>query len=381
MSTFRTTNCWSLGLVLACAAATTSGQQPNSTPPQKPPQQEEQEPIKTVTEEVQLPVAVFDNRGHPDPTLELDDIMVLEDGVPQEIKSARRAPASVLLLLDTGGELNSAKNIRVTRAIARQLVSGLSPQDQISVMQFNNKSELLQDWTKDTKLVLQVLDTKLSAGKRAHFSAAILSASERLSDRPVGNRHLVMITDGVETPGGLVDRNEALKRLTASNTVVHVISYTVVSRLPIEQSQRRVRKRDKSTVPDEVVDTLPNDDGYRQLKELHKPGGIIVDLDPDRRRQIKEYEAAMRASEWQLVSLARETGGHIWLPESFAEMVGDGTEAARLIDAEYVVTYRPKRPLAAARAGEVRRIDVVSRRVGLNLVARRFYVVPAKPRT
>ncbi len=54
---------------------------------------------------------------------------------------------------------------------------------------------------------------------------------------------------------------------------------------------------------------------------------------------------------------------------------------ARAIGAEYVVTYRPKRPLAEATPGEYRRIEVASRRVGLSLQARRGYVVPRATRT
>ena len=227
---FRCAVCCAISLALLSVFTTRpNAQQPGPTPSPTPSPHEEQEPIRTIIEEVQLPVAVFDNRGQPDPTLELDDIMVLEDGIPQQIRSARHVPASVLLLLDTGGEINSAKSIRVTRAIAKRLVSALGSRDQISVMQFNNKVELLQDWTTDTKQVLEGLDTKLLSGKRAHFSEAILLAANRLSVRPAGNRHLVMITDGVETPGGRVRRAEALRRLTESNTTVHVISYTVVS--------------------------------------------------------------------------------------------------------------------------------------------------------
>ena len=54
-------------------------------------------------------------------------------------------------------------------------------------------------------------------------------------------------------------------------------------------------------------------------------------------------------------------------------------KAARLIDSQFVVTYKPRRARALAREGEVRRIDVVSRRVGLKLVSRRQYVIPANP--
>jgi VWFA-related protein len=367
----------SLGLTLVLIASA-KPQQPGSTPESKPAQQQEQEPIRTFIEEVRLPVAAYDSRGRLDPTLELDDIMVLEDGVAQELRSARHAPASVLLLLDTGGEINFAKSNRVTRAIARNLVSALGEQDQIAVMQFNNKVELLQDWTVDRKQVGEALDTKLMSGKRACLSEAMSAAAAKLSDRPFGSRHLVMITDGVESPASTVDRNEAIRKLTDVNATVHVISYTIVSQGPLKLAQRRVTNRDKSTVPDEVVNTLPSDPGYDQLRRLHEPGGKTVDLDSERRRQLSAYEIAMRDGQWRLVSLTQETGGHIWLPESFEEMIADGAETAHLIDSEYTVTYKPRRPLASARAGEIRRISIVSRRVGLNVVARRYYVVSPK---
>ena len=78
-----------------------------------------------------------------------------------------------------------------------------------------------------------------------------------------------------------------------------------------------------------------------------------------------------------MAQLSEETGGRIWLPETFDEMVEDGADAARLIDSQFVVTYKPKRSLAEATEGEIRRIEVVSRSVGLHVTSRRLYVVPA----
>jgi VWFA-related protein len=295
----------------------------------------------------------------------------------------RRVPASVLLLLDTGGEINSAKNVRATREIARNLVASLGPQDHISVMQFNNRVELLQDWTTDRDQVTHVLDTKLLSGKRAAFSPAIAAAVEQFRSQPVGSRHLVLITDGVETPSTKPGRAEAVERLMASNAVVHVISYTMVSRASTKEALRIVRNRDKSTTPDDVINSLPPDDhgpkdlglGSFYLRQLHKPGGKTFDLDPKRRRQIKQYEEAMIEAEFILTSLSKDAGGQIWLPESLDQMIADGARVAHLIDAGYLVTYRPSRALASAKQNEVRRIEIVSRRVGLNIVSRRSYVV------
>jgi VWFA-related protein len=303
-------------------------------------------------------------------------VLVLENGVAQEIRSARRVPAHVLLLLDTGGELNSAKRVRLTREIARKLVSALSPQDEICVMQFNNKVESLQNWTIDRNAVLHVLDTKLISGKRARFFDAVIAAATQLRDRPQGNRHVVMITDGVQSPGERVDRATAFAQLQASNAVVHVISYTSVSGKTMNHQRSIKRSRDKSLVPEDALNSIGGQEGSFG-RAASQPGGVIFDLDFDRRRLLKTYQEAMRVSEKQLAQFSEDSGGRIWLPESFEEMIDDGTEAARLIDSQYVITYKPKRSLASAAEGEMRRIDVASRRVGLHLVSRRQYVVPA----
>jgi VWFA-related protein len=380
-----------LFLALACSFGITGlGQQPSPTPPRstepnstpspKPISEDKQEPIKVNVEEVQIPIAAYDRFGHLDPAVELNDLLILENGLRQEARSLRRVPASVLLLLDTGGDINSAKNIRATREIARNLVSSLSEQDQVSVMQFNGKVELLQDWTSDRSELTHVLDNRLLSGKGAAFSPAIAAAVDQFRSRPRGSRHLVLITDGVETAGTKPGRVEALKRLMASNAVVHVISYTVVSRESTNEAARIVRNRDKSTTPDDAVNSLPPDDhgpvagGSFQLRQLHKPGGKTFDLDPARRRQIKEYQAAMIEGELMLTSLSKEAGGTIWLPESLDQMITDGSNVARLIDAEYLVTYRPSRAFTSSGEDEVRKVEIVSRRVGLNIISRRSYV-------
>jgi VWFA-related protein len=337
-----------------------------------------QDRLRIVIEEVQLPVAAYDNYGHFDPSLAIDDLLILENGLPQEVRSVRQIPANVVLLLDTGGEINTAKNIRTTREIAKNLVSALNPQDQVSVFQVSDKVELLQDWTRDFKQVTQVLDTKLLSGKRAHLSDGLVAAVTQFGELPMGSRHLVLITDGVETPGGKVNRTDAVKRVAASNAVVHVISYARVSREALNEAQRIVHDRNKSTTPDDVVNSLPKDPGYEHLRRLHKPGGKTVDLDPERVRRIREYDEAMTGAEWQLKFLTNETGGHFWLPESLNEMIADGTGASRLIDAEYVVTYKPKLAVISAPEGEVRRVQVASRRVGLIVVSRRNYIALGK---
>ena len=94
------------------------------------------------------------------------------------------------------------------------------------------------------------------------------------------------------------------------------------------------------------------------------------------RRKRKEYERATRDSEKQLAAIADESGGQILLPDSTDRLLSQAESVSRDIGSQYVVTYRPTRPLASAKPGEYRKVEVASRRVGLYLRSRRGYVVP-----
>ncbi|HEX8141235.1 MAG TPA: VWA domain-containing protein [Pyrinomonadaceae bacterium] len=351
---------------------------PSQSPSPRPVEREEQEPVKVFTEEVRLPVTAYDDYGHFDPGVSLADILVLEDGVAQEIRSVQRTPASILFLLDTSGAITLAKDIKTTRATALRLLGRLRPGDALSVMQFSDRAELLQDWTTDTERVSQVLKTKLSGSKRERLSEAIVAAAAQLKDRPAGSRHIVLITDGVETPGGRVSYEEALKQLMGAQATVHVISYTTAVRLAIEQRNGRGRARSGDGRQREA---LPIPDPGMPPGQTRNPAFTLgtIDLDRAMRRWYKKYADDTVRSEQRLTKIAEETGGRILLATRADEMIGQADEVARDIGAQYVVTYRPKRPLAAARSGEYRRVEVASRRVGLQLRSRRGYVVTPTP--
>lgn len=380
----RTTGLLVIAALLVIGATRSSSQEPanpQAAPQPSPTPTEVQDSVKVFTEEVRLPVVALDAYGHYDPTLELDDVLVLEDGVIQQIRSVTHIPAHVLFLLDTGGESSGlggmSKSTSLTRRVASQLVAKLQHGSSMAVMQSGNSAEMLQSWTTDKETVLKTLRTKLLSAKRSRISEAMVSASAQLQDRPEGARHVVMITDGVDSPGGKVKRDEAMQKLIAARATVHVISYTEFVR----------QKKDKESSPVIAGQRPPSSDPITATDPTLPPGttrspsfGVGIRFDPPMRRRRRAYEAEVRKSQQALKNVADETGGKIMLPLNSDEMLDQANEVARAIGAEYVVTYRPKRPLAEATPGEYRRIEVASRRVGLSLHARRGYVVPTPAR-
>ena len=359
----------------ASARAQNSRATPSPTP-KLAPKSEEQEPVRVFTEEVRLPVVALDQYGHYDPTLVVDDVLVLEDGVAQQVRSIQRLPVNVLLLLDTGNQLG-LKNTNITSAVAQRLISGIHDGNRIAIMQFAERPELLQAFTTDKSAVAKVLKTKLHSGKTSRLSEAIAAAADQFKDTPAGTRHIVLITDGVEGPGGRFNLPGSLKQLNSIQASVHIISYTVLSRKQIQKLNAWRKgdgiQRDGNPASNPVANgdpTLPPGTTRTPSFVLGSKG-----VDPPLAKRRKEYERATVFSEAQLKEIADESGGQIWLPEATSDLLSEAESIARDIGSQYVVTYRPTRALALAKAGDFRKVEVASRRVGLYLRSRRGYIV------
>ena len=361
--------------MLAALSATATHLQAQSgrtqpTPQPTPEQREDQERVKIFTEEVRLPVVAFDDYGHFDPTLELNDILVLEDGVQQQIRSIRHIPASVLIVLDVDNQITLTKDTKTTRAVAMRLLSHLRQGDEVAVLQFGNGVNVLQNWTTSTEGIPQILRTKLLPGKRGRISEAIVASANMLKDKPAGSRHVVIITDGIETPGGKVSYADAVKQLVAAQATVHILSYTQIVRDAIAQRQRKgIVSGGDRVQRNATPGALPGD-----INRTPSYTVLTIDMDRAMRRWYKRYSESTKENEERLKSLAEETGGQIVVPDSEEKLLDQADTVARDIGAQYVITYRPTRPLAAAKAGEYRRIEVAPRRTGLTLRTRRGYI-------
>ena len=360
--------------VLFSTAASRAQVNPTATPTPKP---EEQDPVRVFTEEVRLAVAATDAGGHYD-ALEVDDVMVLEDGEPQQIRSVRHLPTNVLLLLDVGNALG-LKDTNVTREVAGRVVTSLAEGTRIAVMQFATRPEVLQNWTTDKTAINRVLKTKLNSGKNSRLADAMAAAAQYFKDTPVGTRHLVLISDGVAEPGGKTSTLQAIRELNSAQISVHILSYTVLARQALKSRNKIVKggdgvQRDGNPASNPVANGDPTLPPGSTRTPSFKIGSI--DTDFAMRRKRKEYERATEASETLLGEIARESGGQIFLPDSAEMLLSQAEKISRDIGSQYVITYRPKRPLAEARAGEYRKVEVASRRVGLYLRSRRGYVVP-----
>jgi VWFA-related protein len=366
-------------LLSAAALFSTAGRAQSGVRVRPTPTPEDEEAERVYVEEVRLPVFAYDEKGRFDPGLSIDDVLVVEDDVPQQVKSVRRTPASVVLALGTGWDLDPIVRANTTRDVALSVIEALRDGDRLAVVQFSGKVDTLQGWTSERAQAARAVRAKLASGSGSNLSRALRRAAELLAEQPIGNRHLVIVTDGIDTASSK-DYEEAVRRLIASQTTLHVISYTEVARegmskpwwkSPPEAQGAAQARSDQATVG--IDPTRPPGMRGAGINPPAVNGGMRVD--PALRRRRREAEANMKRGESRLKSLTEETGGRILSPDSVEGMMAEGGSVAREIDSQYVVTYSPKRPLRRAAPTEYRKIHVGARRQGLNLRARRGYVV------
>jgi VWFA-related protein len=369
-----------LAIMLCLAASQSGAQTPTPLPSPTPNISESQEKVRVFTEEVVIPVSAYDDSGHLSAALEPQDILVFEDDVRQTVRSVRRIPANVLLLLDTGGDLNPAMSVSTTKEIATRLVSNLRTGDRVAAMQFSNQLELVSDWTTDREQVIRALKTKLISGKRPQLIKALMLAATRLKEVPPGTRHIVLITDGVDSSADAATLNDAIRQLLDANVTGHVIAYGALGRKQIDKQNPLVkitnkRRRNAAELAEDLLDPVG---AARRETNRRKKIYVIVDTDLGMRKKHNAYEDATREAEVWLRGLAEETDVLAFVPRSAKEMAPQADEIARAIDSQYVVTYTPKRPLAEATVEEYRRINVAPGVIGLHVHARRGYVARAQ---
>lgn len=352
-------------LVLILFAVSKAQETPSPTPVQ------DDEPERIFTEEIKLNVSAFNRDGKFVSDVKKEDLVINEDGRLNQANSLRRIPANVLILLDTGGEMRQAKSFDQTKATARSLINSLQAEDSVAIMQYNDKIEIIAEWTNKEE-ALKILNTKASFGRRSVFINALDAATKFLQKTPLDNRHLVLITDGTDTFNNASERKEAMQNLLTTDINVHVVSYTKMELIDIKPRAKGVSKTPPpKPMPEEIRATLPN--GVRDIANAR--GGISINTDKAFLKKIRERENSLVESEKYLSALSRDTNGMFILAESKDEMLEKTAIIAAAIDSSYVVTYTPKRALSESPAGEVRNIEVTSRRPNLLVQARRKLVV------
>jgi VWFA-related protein len=253
--------------------------------------------FRSDTRLVVLNVSVFDQSGKIVRDLPQKAFTVYENGEKQTLSVFRQedVPISLGLIVDNSASMTDKRGRVASAALA--LVKASNPQDEVFIIDFNEKAVLAKEFTnniKDLESALRNLDAKGETAMRD----ALLLGIEHLRHRAHREKKvLVVVTDGEDNSS--VETQAHLAQVAQQNDV---IVYAV---------------------------------------------GLLGAEEPD---------SAARAKT-QLNELTQQTGGRAWYPNDVADIANITPEIAHEIRNQYVLAYTPTN-LAADGSFRKIRVDV-----------------------
>jgi Ca-activated chloride channel family protein len=246
---------------------------------------------------VVLNVSVFDQHGKVVRDIPLSAFKVYENGEVQTISLFRQedVPISLGLIIDNSASMTDKRGRVASAALA--LVQASNPQDEVFIINFNEKAVLAKEFTNNVKELENALRNLDAKGETAMRDALLLGIEHLRHRAHRDKKVLVVVTDGEDNSS--VETQAHLAEVAQQNDV---IIYAV---------------------------------------------GLLGAEEP---------ESAARARK-QLDELTQQTGGRTWFPNDVAEIASIAPEIAHEIRNQYVVAYTPTN-LAADGTFRKIRVDV-----------------------
>ncbi len=144
---------------------------------------------------VLVPVTVTDPMNRLVTGLEKEDFQIYENNKEEKIRSfaAEDAPVSIGIIFDLSGSMTS-KLIRARESIL-QFIKTANPQDEFFVIGFNDRPELIEDFTASVEDIQARLAT-VRAGHRTALLDAIYYGVAKMRDARHERKALLVVSDG-----------------------------------------------------------------------------------------------------------------------------------------------------------------------------------------
>lgn len=144
---------------------------------------------------VVVPVTVTDGLNRLVTGLEKENFFIYEDGTLQNIKtfSMEDAPVSIGIILDLSGSMTN--KVAKAKEAVLELLKTSNPLDEYFVITFNDRPELVQDFTNSESEVEQHLLT-MRPGHRTALLDAMYFGIVKMKQARYSRRALIIVSDG-----------------------------------------------------------------------------------------------------------------------------------------------------------------------------------------
>jgi Ca-activated chloride channel family protein len=203
--------------------------------------------------------------------IKLENLYLYENGIEQKIRnfSYDPSPARIVLLIDNSQTVPASVDAlkKATMEFAYEIFDG----DQLFVIGYDTKPEIIQEWTDDAKKLEASLTTFRKQGNPYLFDAIDVTISEVLAPLMPGTRKtaIVIIGDGLDR-GSKMSFEKVVDKLQNNNIVVYTIQMPDRTGGAYRRNQPKAR---------EVIKQLSENTGGKsfELEEAQTAAKFICD--------------------------------------------------------------------------------------------------------
>ena len=183
--------------------------------------------FRTGVDIVSLNVTVTEGEQHYIKNLEEYDFNVFEDGTEQNISffTRNQLPVALALLLDTSASMEEKLDTAQQAAIG--FTDQLQEEDLAEVIDFDNRVEILQEFTNQRTDLEQAIRRTSAGGSTSLYNAIYISLKELKkiqvdSSDEIRRQAIIVLSDGEDT-SSLVSFEEVLELAKRSETAIYTI--------------------------------------------------------------------------------------------------------------------------------------------------------------
>src|SRR5215467_12735079 len=159
--------------------------------------------FKTDIDLVTVDVAVLDNKGHFIPNIQKGNFRILEDNVPQQVKSyaTGEAPMTVCLVIEFSNKFQQywSEAWYQTLTASYGFLDTLKKDDYVAIVAYDMRSEILSDFSTDRQKAYEAMQRlRIAAFSESNLYDAVTDTAERMKDLE-GRKAIVLIASGVDT--------------------------------------------------------------------------------------------------------------------------------------------------------------------------------------
>ena len=261
---------------------------------------------------VTVDVAVLDNKGHFIPGIPRGNFRILEDNVPQQVKTFAmgEAPMTVCMVIEFSNlfQYYWGETWYQTLTASYGFLETLKPEDYVAVVAYDMRPEILADFSTDKRKAYEAMQRlRIPAFSESNLFDALTDTADRMKDIE-GRKAIVLIASGIDT----------------------------FSKLTFDKTRKMLQD---AGVPIYAIGLMQQ---LRELADAYGYMGSIARLD-------------FLQADNQMRTFAKETGGMSFFPRFYGEFPSIFQAVSQSLRNQYSIGYEPSNK---ARDGKFRKIKV-----------------------